>query len=402
MPLGIAELLRLSQPIPSDRHQRELSLMLTPVIRTYRCIAAKAINPMRASGLWPIPLMIAISLLTSCSVVSSLPGWDRLIHPESSAEVGPLLTDANDQPVKLAEQERIIVAETPPDIIAPETPAKASTVETLPAAEPPMTTVTSDPPKALSQAPSSSTTDPVSATHAPSNISAEPEPESAKPKSEPATPDATVIPYGQLTGRVELQDNGTPQPLTGDTFITLHPQFVMLTAEAQAPVVHEIDMEKKTYLPGALAINRSDQVVFVNKDKIRHNVFSSSGQNAFDLGTYGAGLKRAVTLKENGVVKVYCNIHADMATFIAVGEPGLSTRVNAQGFFNMPQLIPGKYRLHTWNIRGEVWQDIDIKAEQILEQHITVDISRMDAKAHQNKFGKKYPKNAALFEDEFY
>lgn len=161
-------------------------------------------------------------------------------------------------------------------------------------------------------------------------------------------------------------------------------------------------MQDKQYQTRYSTINTGDEVVFVNKDNIQHNVFSSSGSNAFDLGTYGAGLKRGVTLTEPGIVKVYCNIHADMATFVAVADPGLSVEVDDQGRYQMDKVPLGTYDMTVWNIRGETTRTIEIKAKETLELVDRIDTAVVKKETHKNKFGGNYSKNAALFEDEFY
>jgi len=169
---------------------------------------------------------------------------------------------------------------------------------------------------------------------------------------------AKVTSVGAVSGSVVLLGgNGQKLSATG-TMVTLTPKALESSSiKRRAPKTHVIDMEDKQYQPRYSTINAGDQVVFVNKDNIRHNVFSSSGSNAFDLGTYGAGLKRAVTLEEPGIVKIYCNIHSDMATFVAVGNQSLSTKADDQGRYQIGNVPPGTYELGLWNIRGEskVW-----------------------------------------------
>lgn len=164
---------------------------------------------------------------------------------------------------------------------------------------------------------------------------------------------------GSIDGRVVIVgDNNKLLPPKG-IFLTLTPSDGrILTRSARAPVTHTIDMQDKTYLPGYISVRKNDRVSFVNKDKIKHNVFSSTGKNAFDLGTYSAGKMREVALNAPGIVKVYCNIHADMATFISVSDNSISVVANHQGHFKIEDIEPGEYNLNVWHVRGEKTEKI--------------------------------------------
>ena len=207
---------------------------------------------------------------------------------------------------------------------------------------------------------------------------------------------------GSLGGRVILLGLQNRQLDATGTMVTLTPVDPNQKNQKKSPQVHVIDMEDKVYLPRYSTISAGDQVVFVNKDNFRHNVFSSSGNNAFDLGTYGAGLKRSVTLEDPGIVKIYCNIHAEMATFIAVGSRGLSAKTDQEGRYHFDDLTPGKYTLTIWNIRGETKRTIEIVASEKQQLVDKIDTTVFQPESHKNKFGDEYNKNSKLFEDEFY
>ena len=239
--------------------------------------------------------------------------------------------------------------------------------------------------------------------------------EPAKPNrlSKKAIQNPTVIPkvneneeikidQGTVTGQVVLvADDGKFLSAEG-TLITLMPKETSGGVPNNNTKTHVIDMEDKEYQPRYSTINVGDQVVFVNKDNIQHNVFSSSGSNAFDLGTYGSGLKRAVTLTEPGIVKIYCNIHADMATFVAVSDPGLSVEADKQGRYKIDEVPLGTYEMVIWNIRGETKRIVEVIDKKTIQMIDRIDTSNVKAESHKNKFGGNYSKNAALFEDEFY
>jgi hypothetical protein len=161
-------------------------------------------------------------------------------------------------------------------------------------------------------------------------------------------------------------------------------------------------MRNKTYLPGLLAVKLNDLVSFVNKDNIKHNTFSSSGENTFDLGTFGPGITQSAKLVAPGIVKIYCNIHPEMATFISVSKHNYSFITKADGKFIISDLPQGHYSLTAWHIRGEVQQTLELTKDALANYVVTIDTSTFAPTPHKNKYGESYKVKPALFNDEFY
>lgn len=339
-------------------------------------------------------------LLTSCST-THISGLDQIFFPNSSARVGPLVTADEQYPLNNRELVDIKRESTaPPAIDYSEAENKVGTTQ-VPNTEL-QTVIQVSNPKPLSEPAINTTAVKVAKKKAltPLEKNTQKRASNAIPKEQHKSQAKTE--HGAVTGQVVLiAEDG--QALTAQgTLITLTPKKSHGDDQNSQPKRHVIDMQDKQYQTRYSTINTGDEVVFVNKDNIQHNVFSSSGSNAFDLGTYGAGLKRGVTLTEPGIVKVYCNIHADMATFVAVADPGLSVEVDDQGRYQMDKVPLGTYDMTVWNIRGETTRTIEIKAKETLELVDRIDTAVVKKETHKNKFGGNYSKNAALFEDEFY
>jgi len=181
----------------------------------------------------------------------------------------------------------------------------------------------------------------------------------AKPQTTPVTP-ATPT-YGSLSGAVRIIGKDQKVIPADGLMLRLSRTDGRAMESDGTNKTHIVDMEDKTYKPGHMTIKAGDTLSFANKDSIKHNVFSSTGNNAFDLGTYDGGLKRDVTLNEAGVVKVYCNIHRNMAMFVSVDDKGRSTLANSKGSFSFDNLAPGKYKLEIWHIRGQKTVSVTIK-----------------------------------------
>ncbi len=350
--------------------------------------------------------LASLLLLSSCTT-TNIAGLDRIFFPNSSAKVGPLLSAEEQYPSTQEQLSDNLSDDT--QVITPKTgdlPTQKdqATVQTKPT-QAVQTRSEAAPIVSGSQSDKKAQTPKVKDKPLAGIMTTAQTRAKATAKSTPAPKpreSARQVSTGSINGKIVLIDgNGKPLPAIG-TLISLTPKQLSNSQSNRSPKTHVIDMEQKEYQPRYSTINAGDQVVFVNKDKIQHNVFSSSGSNAFDLGTYGAGLKRAVTLEQPGIVKIYCNIHADMATFVSVGDQNLSTKADEQGRYQIGDLAVGTYELSIWNIRGELKRTIEVKANDSLTLADRIDTAAFKIESHKNKFGGKYSKNASLFEDEFY
>ena len=113
-----------------------------------------------------------------------------------------------------------------------------------------------------------------------------------------------------------------------------------------------IDQRNLNFAPRVLPIVRGTVVRFHNSDDVLHNVFSPSATvGKFNLGTYGHGEERAVTMNEPGEVLVLCNIHMEMeARVLVLRDPYFAT-VGADGRYRIADVPPGSYRVRVWRER---------------------------------------------------
>ncbi len=63
-----------------------------------------------------------------------------------------------------------------------------------------------------------------------------------------------------------------------------------------------------------------DTIQFTNQDPHKHNVFSLSSANMFDLGELGQGEQRELVLKREGMIEVTCGIHGRAKLMIMVKQ----------------------------------------------------------------------------------
>jgi plastocyanin len=135
-----------------------------------------------------------------------------------------------------------------------------------------------------------------------------------------------------------------------------------------------IEQRNREFLPHLMAVSVGSTVAFPNFDTVFHNVFSTSPIGAFDLGLYKVGEAREYTFQREGIVRLGCNLHANMSAYIAVVAAPAYVVTDEAGRFSFRHLPPGKYRLKAWSERSKapITQDVTIKAGR---NEVTVGVS---------------------------
>ena len=87
-----------------------------------------------------------------------------------------------------------------------------------------------------------------------------------------------------------------------------------------------IAQRDETFVPRLVAVTQGSSVSFPNGDGFFHNVFSLSRFAQFNLGRYPRGETRSWRFAQAGVVKVFCEIHAQMSATVLVLRTCTGTR----------------------------------------------------------------------------
>jgi plastocyanin len=148
-----------------------------------------------------------------------------------------------------------------------------------------------------------------------------------------------------------------------------------------------VEQRGREFQPHLMAISVGSTVSFPNFDTVFHNVFSTSPLSAFDLGLYKVGEAREFTFQKEGIVRLGCNLHANMSAYIAVVAAPAYVVTDEAGKFSFKHLPPGRYKLKAWSERSKapITQDITIKLGR---NEITVGVTGDAAPGPQpDKFG---------------
>ncbi|HCW75370.1 MAG TPA: hypothetical protein DHU63_02395 [Candidatus Marinimicrobia bacterium] len=171
----------------------------------------------------------------------------------------------------------------------------------------------------------------------------------------------SLSPYARTRYGKTTHTKSKPNEIT--EVVLFIPQEQLPTTLSLKPDTFSIKQHNLQLIPHILVIPVGSVVNFPNHDNVFHNIFSLSPTKRFDLGRYPEGESRSVTFDEPGVVKVFCDIHAEMNALIYVIDTPLYTRPNQAGEFSLSSIPPGKYDLHIWHdILGEQVITIDLAA----------------------------------------
>jgi len=222
----------------------------------------------------------------------------------------------------------------------------------------------------------------------------------------PQKVDASAPPQPRVLGSSEAEDekDHVPPPriegsLTGTVQIdgrSASGAFGLVTLEPvdggwkpRTPKHLTVEQRNREFLPHLMAVSVGSTVSFPNRDTVFHNVFSISPLNPFDLGLYRVGEAREVTFQKEGIVRVGCNLHANMSAYIAVVAAPAYVVTDDAGRFAFRHLPPGRYKLKAWSERSRapIAQDVTIKAGK---NDVTVGVAGDASPGPQpDKFGGK-------------
>jgi plastocyanin len=154
----------------------------------------------------------------------------------------------------------------------------------------------------------------------------------------------------------------------------------------------KIASKSKRFDPRITIVPAGTTVDFPNLDNIFHNVFSLSEKARFDLGLYRNGAFRSMTFDNSGLVRIYCNIHPQMAGYIVVVDGQLYGQTGPEGTATIAGIRPGKRTLRVWDEKGgERTETVDVVSGRPSPVAIVLDGSSWREVPHKNKYGKDYP-----------
>lgn len=140
-----------------------------------------------------------------------------------------------------------------------------------------------------------------------------------------------------------------------------------------SPERAQVVQRDRTFVPEGLILSPGSSVAFLNRDPVRHHVYSFSAARRFELKLFAASeTPPPVDFREEGMVVLGCNIHDTMAATLYITRAPLRVLTDASGAGTLRGLGPGRYAVEVWHPRlaapwsGEVEvaaRDVDLRVE---------------------------------------
>ena len=161
----------------------------------------------------------------------------------------------------------------------------------------------------------------------------------------------SIIHGGDLVGRVLIDSPDAVVAIIG-----VLPRSVAQDTSAI------MDQKGMRFSPRILPIVVGSKVFFPNNERILyHNVYSLSGKNSFNLGTYRAGIVKSVAFSDTGIIEVLCNIHVRMYAAIIVLTNHFYSTVDGNGSYRIENIPVGTYPVELYFV-----MDHEVKRRRII------------------------------------
>jgi hypothetical protein len=201
-----------------------------------------------------------------------------------------------------------------------------------------------------------------------------------------------------VSGRVELAGSHEPDVrkhnYTG-VVVWLEPNGH--SVPLPPPRTFTMAQKGKRFEPHVLAVPLGSTVEFPNFDPIFHNVFSNYAGQVFDTGLYAPGSNQKVRFERDGIVRVFCNIHASMSGVIVVLKTPYMAVSNRDGSFRIDGVAPGAYNLRVWHEHATeetlkaLGKKIMVGPEGAKIATLRISEAGYLEVPHKNKYGLDYP-----------
>lgn len=110
-----------------------------------------------------------------------------------------------------------------------------------------------------------------------------------------------------------------------------------------------IEQRDIAFQPDVLIVPVGASVVFPNRDKVRHHLYSFSKAKKFDLKLYGREDARSIVFDQPGVVTLGCNIHDRMSGAVYVTTSPFTVRTDATGRAAWSGVPAGPVTIRVWH-----------------------------------------------------
>lgn len=110
-----------------------------------------------------------------------------------------------------------------------------------------------------------------------------------------------------------------------------------------------LDQSKCRFEPHVLVMPVGSTIAYLNSDEVSHNVHTYAKKNSGLNKTVSGGTELTQKLDKEEAIKVTCDIHPWMTSWIFVTDSPKYAVTGADGTFEIPGLEPGTYKVELWH-----------------------------------------------------
>lgn len=135
--------------------------------------------------------------------------------------------------------------------------------------------------------------------------------------------------------------------------------------KAATPGTVTLDNADCRYEPHVVATVVGSTIEVTNSDPVLHNTHAKGPVgNSFNVALPNQGQVIPQKMRQPGLMKVGCDVHAWMSAYVAVFSHPYFAVTDAQGAFSMTDVPPGDYTLVYWHEKlGRQTQDVTVTSE---------------------------------------
>lgn len=150
-------------------------------------------------------------------------------------------------------------------------------------------------------------------------------------------------------GDLTVSVRGVNGRVVKDAVVTVHPASGVPRGPIRFAWPLRMDQRDVQFQPYVLIVPVGGTVSFPNLDRVRHQVYSFSRGNRFELPLYARGQAPSRTFSAVGVAALGCNIHDQMLAYIKVVDTPWAAKTDASGNLVLRGIPAGAATLRVWH-----------------------------------------------------
>lgn len=136
-----------------------------------------------------------------------------------------------------------------------------------------------------------------------------------------------------------------------DAVVTVHPASGVPRGPIRFSWPLRMTQEDIQFDPYVLVVPVGGTVSFPNLDRVRHQVYSFSRGNRFEIELFGRDQTRTHTFASVGIAALGCNIHDQMLAYVRVVDTPWAAKTGANGEASLSGVPAGGATLKVWHPR---------------------------------------------------